>query len=93
MKKILFVIIIYLTCNSTFGQKNKLEYDKIVPEYILAVWEQNNSKNNSEFQVKELKQIKSFFEEFFKKENQILTNEFLTKPSENTLVGHYLHKK
>ncbi|WP_026775764.1 hypothetical protein [Polaribacter sp. Hel_I_88] len=93
MKKILFVIIIYMTYNSTFGQKNKVEYDKIVPEYILAVWEQNNSENNSEFQVKELKQIKSFFEEFFKKENQILTNEFLKKPSENTLVGHYLHKK
>lgn len=82
-----------MTSNLTFAQKNKVEYDSIVSEYILAIWEQNNSENKPKFQVKELKEVKSFFEEFFKRQNQILTDEFLKRPSNNTLVGHYLHKK
>ncbi|TXE15618.1 hypothetical protein ES731_15195 [Psychroflexus gondwanensis] len=91
--KITLLTILFLSINSVFGQNNKVEYNEIIPEYILAVWENDGTSDNAEFQITELDQIKSFLAELGKRENQITSNEFLTKPTTYTLVAHYLHKK
>ena len=45
------------------------------------------------FNTPELSQIKEFFVELSKRQNDITSNQFLTKPTDNTLVAHYLNTK
>ena len=91
--KITLLTILFFSINTVFGQKENVEFDKIIPEYILAVWENNGNSDNVKFQITELDQIKSFLAELSKRNNQITSNDFLTKPTSNTLVANYLHKK
>src|SRR5690554_3209238 len=85
--------ILFLTINSVFGQNKEIEYNEIIPEYIIAVWEKNGTENNPEFNVSELSQIKEFFTELRKNPNKITSHQFLTKPTDNTLVAHYINTK
>ena len=91
--KITILAILFLSINSVFGQNKEVEYNEIIPEYIIAVWENNGTSNNSEFNAPELNQIKEFFVELSKKQNNITSNQFLNKPTDNTLVAHYLNTK
>ena len=91
--KITILTIFFLSINSVFGQNIEVEYNEIVPKYIIAVWENNGTSNDSEFNVPELNQIKDFFVELSKKQNKITSNQFLSKPTDNTLVAHYLNTK
>ena len=91
--KLRILAILILLSNLTFGQNKEIEYNELIPKYVLALWENNETANNQEFQIEELQELKSFLNELSKRNNQIASDEFLTKPSENTLVGHYLHKK
>lgn len=91
--KVTLLIILFLSINAAFGQKEKVKFDEIVPEYILAVWENNENSDNTKFQIPKLEPIKSFLTELSKRKNQITSNNFLTKPTSNVLVGHYLHTK
>jgi len=91
--KITILTILFLSINSIFGQNKKVEYNEIIPKYIIAVWENNGTSNNSEFKATELNQIKNFFIELSKRQNNITSIEFLKKPTDNTLVAHYLNTK
>ena len=91
--KITILTIFFLSINSAFGQNIEVEYNEIIPEYIIADWENNGKSNNSEFNAPELNQIKEFFVELSKKQNNITSNQFLNKPTDNTLVAHYLNTK
>ena len=91
--KISILAILFFSFNSVFGQINYVEYDEIIPEYIIAVWENNGSSNNVEFNAPELNQIKELFVELSKRQNDITSNQFLNKPTDNTLVAHYLNTK
>ncbi|MEW7292878.1 hypothetical protein [Aquimarina sp. 2304DJ70-9] len=90
--KIKIFVIIFLLVNCTFGQ-NKVEYNEIIPKYISAIWEKNETSDNQEFDVIELEEIKLFFAEIRKKQNNITSDIFLKKPTNNTLVAHYLSVK
>jgi len=92
MRKIT-IILLLLVFNNTFGQNEKVEFDKVIPEYILALWENNGKTDNSEFDLIELEQIKIFFQELKKKNNDIGSTKFLKKPTDNTLVAYYLNTK
>lgn len=91
--KITILTILLFSINFVFGQNKDIEFDEIIPEYILAVWENDGTSDDAKLQITELDQIKSFLAELGKRKNQITSNKFLTKPSTNTLVAHYLHKK
>ncbi|MCF7567273.1 hypothetical protein L3X37_02690 [Sabulilitoribacter arenilitoris] len=91
--RITILIIIFLSINFAFGQNKKVEYNEIIPEYIIAVWENNKTSNSSKFIASELNQIKGFFAEISKRKNNITSIEFLKKPTNNTLVAHYLNIK
>lgn len=91
--KTTILAILFLTYNSVSGQNKEVEYNEIIPEYIIAVWENNGKANNEKFDVPELNQIKEFFVELRKKPNNITSSRFLTKPTDNTLVAHYLNTK
>ena len=92
MKNTILLIFLLFTI-SLFAQKNEIEYNNLIPEYVLAVWKNDGTSKNPKFQIKELDELKSFLNELSKRENQIASQKFFTKPTENTLVGHYLHKK
>ena len=85
--------ILFLSINLVFGQNEKVEYNEIIPEYIISIWDNNGSSTNSKFECTELNQIKAFIAELSKRKNNIITNEFLKKPTDNTLVAHYLNTK
>jgi len=91
--KIRALIILILVTNITFGQEKEIEYSKHVRKYVLALWEGKDTVNNEKFKIKELDELKLFLNELSKRDNKIASKEFLTKPSENTLIGHYLNKK
>ncbi|WCO00251.1 hypothetical protein [Psychroserpens ponticola] len=91
--KITLLTILFLSINSVFGQDKEVTFHEIIPEYILAVWENDGTSDKAKFKITELEQIKSFLTELGKRKNKITSNEFLTKPTTNTLVAHYLHKK
>lgn len=58
--KIALLTILFLSINTVFGQKENVEFDKLIPKYILAVWENNGNSDNVKFQITKLDQIKSF---------------------------------
>ena len=91
--KISILTILFLSINSFFGQNKSVEYNEIIPEYIISIWENNGTSSNSKFESTDLNQIKTFFAELSKRENNITSNEFLKKPTDNTLVAHYLNTK
>lgn len=91
--KIRILTILFLIINSAYGQDEQAEFHEIIPEYILAVWENDGTSNNPKFEITELDQIKSFLAELGKRKNKITSNEFLIKPTTNTLIAHYLYKK
>ncbi|WP_350287974.1 hypothetical protein [uncultured Croceitalea sp.] len=91
--KLRILAILILLSNLTFGQNKEIEFNELTPKYVLALWDNNGTANNQEFQIEELQELKSFLNELSKRNNQIASAKFLNKPSENTLVGHYLHKK
>ena len=70
MRKIT-IILLLLIFNNTFGQNEKVEFDKVIPEYILALWENNGKADNSEFDLIELDQIKIFSQEL-KRKNKVI---------------------
>lgn len=74
--RITILIILFLSINSVFGQIKKVEYNEIIPKYIISAWENNGTLNNLEFKVTELNQIKYFFIELSKKQNNITSIEF-----------------
>ncbi len=91
--KISILAILFLSINSVFGQKESVEYNEIIPEYIISIWENNGTSSNAKFESTDLNQIKAFFAELSKRENNITSNDFLKKPTDNTLVAHYLNTK
>ncbi|MDT0622948.1 hypothetical protein [Croceitalea vernalis] len=91
--RILTLALIQLSTFFVFGQNDKVEYNQIVPEYVTAVWKNNGASNSSEFEANELTQIKEFFGELSKRQNNITSTKFLAKPTDNTLVAHYLFTK
>lgn len=93
MKIKIFIITLLLINTDVFGQTPKVEYNEIIPEYIIALWENNENLNNSEFKAPVLNQIKDFFAELSIRQNNIISIKFLQKPTDNTLVAHYLNTK
>lgn len=91
--KFTILVAILLSTNFLFAQNGPIEFDKIVSEYVLALWENNGTVSASEFDVDELSQLKLFFLELSKQQNQIASKRFIENPSNNTLVGTYLHQK
>lgn len=91
--KITILTVLLLSINSVFGQNKEVKYNKIIPKFIISTWEDYGTSSNSEFSVPELDQIKEFFVELGKRQNNITSNQFLSKPSDNTLVAHYLKTK
>lgn len=91
--KISILTILFLSFNSIFGQNKVVQYNEIIPEYIISLWENNGTSSDPKFDSTDLNQIKKFFKELSKRENNITSNEFLKKPTDNTLVAHYLNTK
>lgn len=91
--KIRILALLLLVTTITFGQDKDITYNELVPEYVLAFWKNNGAANSEAFDIEALEELKSFLNELRKKDNQIASINYFTKPSENTLVGHYLYKK
>jgi len=91
--KITIITIVFLFANCILGQNKDVQFNEIIPEYITMVWENKGNSNNAEYDAPELIQIKAFFTELRKRTNNITSNEFIKKPSDNTLVAHYLSTK
>lgn len=102
MKKYRYLIILsivsVLSCNVSkdttkqFSEKSNLvtEYDKDYVTYIKQKWEKtsNIDVENPKFQFQ-----KSFQKTLLNKDESILSNEFLKKPSKNDLLAHYIDNK
>ena len=91
--KISILTILFLSINSVFGQNKSVGYNEIIPEYIISIWENNKTSSDSKFDSTDLNETKTFFSELSKRENAITSNQFLKKPSDNTLVANYLNTK
>ncbi|SHJ18109.1 hypothetical protein [Flavobacterium haoranii] len=91
--KISILTILFLSINSVFGQNKSVEYNEIIPEYIISIWENNGTSSDSKFDSTDLNETKAFFSELSKRENAITSNQFLKKPTDNTLVANYLNTK
>jgi hypothetical protein len=95
MKKNLWIVLILVNC-SAFSQNEKVEYDKVVPDFVLSLWtgdKQDYQARLSSTNNPLLDQIKDFLSELNKADNDITSDIFLKKPSDNTLVAYYLHIK
>jgi len=92
MKKIIIVSIILIS-NIAFGQNEKVKYDSFTVDYVLSQWNNNGKNQNSKFNQIELNQIKEFYQELRKGNNNICSDNFLKKPSDNTLTAYYLNLK
>ncbi|TMU50995.1 hypothetical protein [Flagellimonas algicola] len=85
--------VFFLFSNLVLAQVDEAAYHEMVPKYILTLWENKGAANNAEFQIEELDELKSFLHELSKRKNHIASPKFLTKPTYNTMVGHYLALK
>jgi hypothetical protein len=92
MKKIILILLL-LSVIVVFAQNEKIEYNKEIPNFVLAFYESEGTVNEPKYHIVEINQLRYFLTELNKRENKITSKEFLTKPNMNTLVGHYLHKK
>lgn len=88
---ILSVLLLYTTF--IFGQEKEITYNNVVSEYVLSLWKNDVTTQETRFQVEELDQLKSFLGELKKQRNHITATKFLSKPTANVLVGYYLFKK
>jgi len=93
MKYCTLVLLSLLSTNLTFGQIEDVVYSKVIPEYVLAAWKNDGGANDPKFNIDELEHYKEVYNEFSKRQNQIIAKKFLNKPSDNTLVAHYLNIK
>lgn len=89
-----FLILFILIANFASGQNEKVEFNKIIPKYILSSSEHSNKTFKvSENEFSQIDQIIMVLKELNKKENEITSEKFLKKPSDNTLVGYYFETK
>jgi hypothetical protein len=94
--KVSFWIFLFLINSSAFSQNERVEYDKVVPDFILSLWTDDEDDYQAKLSSTSnplLDQIKTFLLELQKNENDIISETFLKKPSDNTLVSYYLHTK
>ena len=102
MKKYLYIlttlIIAISSCKAKkeISNKTKLEsqpslkYDKDYVDYVKQKWEKTNivDVENPKFNFQE-----SFRKTLSKRDESILSNDFLVKPSSNDLLAHYIDNK
>ena len=95
------ILICFLSCAIQNQKTNKaeqtiqttnqtLEYDPDFPKYVEAKWERKpfEKENLPKFDF-----IKSFSEQLNIKDESILSKKFMSKPSINNLLAHYLNRK
>ena len=92
MRKVIFILSL-LASSIVNAQDKEIIYNEVVPDFILSYWENRNNLNSEKYQHKDLNQIKLLFHEFSKEVNNITSEQFLKKPSDNTLVAYYLKTK
>jgi len=97
----LLIIICFLSCTIQNQRTNNVEqtnhtaketseYDKDFPKYVEANWEKKSfeKENSPKFDF-----LKSFKDQLKIKDESILSEKFMTKPSKNNLLAHYLNRK
>jgi hypothetical protein len=90
--KNLFTLLLTVISFCATAQNTEVNYDADIIDYVIDRWSNSASKfQRGKEKIDDFKKIERFFVNLIQKRTTLISDTFLTKPSDNLLFAHYLN--